>query len=678
MNGFILPILTVAVGVLLALGPVLAWTGSEGSGTAIGSKIGGWGTLVCCGIGACATLLHLATGAVPVFLAVPLGLASQSTILVLDSVSDLFLLVVLLTGAAAAAASLDDHGHPPATAPAFPVFVAGMVLTLVAGDAFAAVAGFELMSLASFILVLTNHRDVGVRAAGLLYFGMASISAICLIAAFALLAVEGASFAAIRAHPPEAWRAVAVLVLVLVGTGSKAGLAPLHIWLPPAHSAAPGHVSALMSGAMTKVAIYLLVRILFDLCGPAQPIWWFLPLLAMGVASALLGALRANLETDIKAVLACSTIENIGLVTIGLAVAMAARAADLSALAGLALGAALLHVLVHGLFKSLLFLGAGAVQHGAGSRQLTRLGGVIQRMPITGCGMLLGAFCLAGLPPSAGFASEWALFQAVFGAVRIGGLGLQILICVLAAILALVTALAASAAIRLVGVALLGRPRTPRAAAAEEAGPPTRWAILFLGTLVVLTGLFPGLALHLAEPALHLLANTTMADRAGAFGIVPTAELPGYAPLAVALLLGVAAIVIAVVLRARAVMGHRTGPAWDCGFGAPPAWLPFGDPLTQYGGGSFAQPLRRILGGVLLGARAQVDMPEPGDTRPAVFTEQAQDPVEAYLFAPIGRLRGHLSALTDRMHFLTVRQTLTVIVTVLIAFLGIVALVEQL
>lgn len=652
---------------LLALG---------GASAFVGRRMAAWGSLGLCGVGMILALAYLLTGAPPSSLSVPFGLASQPSALALDGVSGLFLLLLMLTGIAASAAALDDHAT--ATAPAFPVFLGGMMLTLLAADAFALLAGFELMSLASFALVVTNHREPTVRAAGLLYLGMAAVSALCLIAALILLGVNGASFAAMRARPPEGLRAAMVLVLVLIGAGAKAGLAPLHVWLPPAHAAAPGHVSAMMSGAMTKMALYVLIRLLFDLSGPAQPIWWALPLLAMGLASAVLGALRANVETDVKSILACSTIENVGLVTVGLGLAMAARAADLSALAGLALGAALLHAFGHGLFKTALFLGAGAIQHATATRQLQRLGGLVSRMPITSACVMLGAASLAGLPPSAGFASEWMLLQSVLGAVRLGGLGLQIMVCVLAAGLVLAMALAASAAVRLVGVALLGRPRTQAAASAHEAGIPTRWGLLFATSLVALTGLFPGAVLGLAAPALRLLANTSMSGRAGALLITPAAQAQGYAPVGILVLLIMAALTIAAFLRARAVGGHRTGPAWDCGFGAPPAWLPYGDPLTQYAGGSFAQPLRRILGGPILAATATLDMPKPGETRPATYTETASDPADTLLFRPAAHLRARLSSFADRMQFLTVRQILTVMFAVLIGFLAFVALVEQL
>ncbi len=677
MSGTALPLLAAIAALLLALGPVTAVTGS---------RIAGWGVLVLCCLGALIDLGFLIGGARPQSLTLAIGLPGLDSVLALDGIAAFFALLLFLVGAAAGAASLERaagaaslerHGPLSATAPALPVFVGAMVVTLLAADAFSLVAGFELMSLASFALVLSDHRQASVRVAGLLYVGMAAISGVCLIAGLAALSRYGIGFAAMRAHPPEGLRAVLVLVAVLIGAGSKAGLAPLHVWLPPAHAAAPSHVSALMSGAMTKVAIYVLVRVLFDLSGPAQPLWWGLPLLAMGIASAVLGALRANLETDIKAILACSTVENVGLVAIGLGLGLAARAADISALASLAIGAALLHAMAHGLFKSLLFLAAGAVQHGAGSRQLKNLGGLIRRMPYAAGALLLGAACLAGLPPGAGFAGEWMLFQSMIAAVRLGGLGLQIVVCILAAALALATALAAAAAVRLVGIVLLGRPRTEAAAQAHDAAPPLRWAMLGLGIVVVLIGLVPAGVLGLAGPALRMLGNTDMAGRAGWTGIAAQENAAGYAPLEIAALLVLAALLVAAVLRARAVAGHRTGPAWDSGFGAAPAWLANGDPLTQYGGASFSQPLRRVLGPALLGATETVDMPEPGDIRPARFSATTLDPAERWLFAPVARLRQHLSGVADLLQFLTVRQSLAVIFTALVAFLGLIALLEQ-
>ena len=666
---------SLVVAALLGLGAA-----SAAAPRRLAARLAALGSLALCGPGFLLALAGLRAGGGADTLTVPLGPPGLHMTLASDGLSGFFLLLLMAAGLAASAAALDAHGDADATAPFFPVFLGAMALTLLAGDAFSLVLGFELMSLASFALVLTRHEDAAVREAALLYIGMAALGAACLIPALALLA-GGAGFdlrfAAIRAHPPEGFRATAVLVLALAGAGSKAGLAPLHVWLPPAHAAAPSHISALMSGAMTKVALYVLVRVLFDLCGPAQPGWWGVPLLVLGAGGAVLGGLRANMEGDIKALLACSTVENIGLIVVGLGLALAARGADLATLAALALAGAMLHAMAHGLFKSLLFLGAGAVQHGAGSRQLVRLGGLIHRMPVTTACVLVGAASLAALPPSSGFAGEWTLFQAVLGGPRIGGLGVQTLVCVVAALMALAAALGAAAAVRLVGVAFLGRPRSPRASAAVEAGPPARAAMIGLAVASGLVGLFPGAVLWLAGPALRRLTAAGMEDRAGLLAVAPQADLPGYSAVGIALVFGVSAGLVLWLVRARTVSGHRTGPAWDCGFGAPPPWLPFGDPLTQYGGASFAQPLRRALGPALLRASETVDMPAPGETRPAHVRTEISDPAAWWVFRPVAGLRAVLSDFADGMQFLTIRRTLALMFAALILFLVAVALMEQ-
>jgi len=624
--------------------------------------------------------LLLAPGAAT--MSVPIGLPGMSMHLAVDSLSAIFLLLLFVTASAAAIFALDAHGDEETRAlPFFPVFIGAMALSLLAADSFSLLFGFELMSLSSWAMVLYRHTEETSRDAGLLYLGMAAFSAACLIPAFGLLSTGLSGdidlrFAALRALPPEGWRAVFVLVLVVLGAGAKAGLVPLHVWLPLAHPAAPSHVSALMSGAMTKVALYVIIRVLFDLCGPAQPLWWGFPLLVMGAASAVLGALRANMESDLKSVLAASTVENVGFIAIGIGLALIARGADLSSLAALALAGALLHALTHGVFKTLLFLGAGAAQHGGGSRVLQRLGGLVHRMPITTLCMIVGCVGLAALPPGPGFASEWLLFQAVLAAPRIGGLGLQTMMAVLAALMALAAALGAAAAVRLLGVAFLGRPRTPRVAAAEEARAPARWAMLGLAGLCGVLGLFPGLALGLIEPALRLLVRADLSRQIGPLTVQPAADMPGYGAPMIAALLLVAGGAAFLAIRRWAVPGHRRGPAWACGFAAPPAWLPFGDPVTQYGGASFAQPLRRALGTALLAARERVDMPRPGETRPARFSVTARDPADAFLSAPIGWTREKLVDIADSMQFLTIRRLLSVMFVVLVLFLAVVAGIE--
>jgi formate hydrogenlyase subunit 3/multisubunit Na+/H+ antiporter MnhD subunit len=632
-----------------------------------------------CGTGALASLADLLAGDGPAAFALPLGLPGGTAVLALDPLSGLFLLLLFACATAAAVYALNAHeAEDSRSLPFFPPFIAAMALTLLAGDGYTLLFGFELMSLASWAMVLARHEETASRDAAQLYLGMALFSAACLIPAFALLASTSAGFdlrfAAIRAAiPPEGWRATAIFLLVLLGAGAKAGLAPLHVWLPYAHSAAPSHVSALMSGAMTKVALYVLIRLVFDLAGPAQPLWWSVPVLAAGVASAVLGGLRANVEADLKTVLAASTIENVGLIAIGIGVALVARAADLPGLAALALGAALLHALNHGLYKTLLFLGAGAAQHGAGSRLLGRLGGLIHAMPITSACVLAGCVGLAALPPGPGFASEWLLLQSLLAAPRVGGIALQTIIVITAAGVAMAAALAASAVVRLVGVAFLGRPRTPRAAAATEPGPCARGAMIGLAGAVAASGLLPGVVLHVADPALRNLTGAGIEDRAGLLGIAPATGAFGYAvPVIVALLaaFGGGAFLI---LRRFGARGVRRGPAWDCGFAAPPPWLPFGDPATQYTDASFAEPLQRTMGRALLAAETETRPAKPGEAAPAGLLASWQDPAVTWLFGPLQHAKDAIARAVDRLQALTIRRTLGLTFAMLVLFLALIA-----
>lgn len=649
-----------------------------------------WGAAVVHGgsLGAAALLVVLAAAALlagdpaAVPLALPVGPPwGGAALLALDGLSAWFLLLLGLSGTAA---SLYAMGAPPGPAralPPYPLFLAAMALTLLAGDAFTLLLGFELMSLASWALVAAEHARAENRRAARLYLTFAALSGACLIPAFGLLAIGtgGAlDFAALRAAPPEGWRATAVLLLALAGAGAKAGLVPLHAWLPLAHPAAPSHVSALMSGAMTKVALYVLARVVLEFCGPAQPSWWGLPLMATGVAAALIGAVRANLEDDAKTLLACSTIENVGFIAIGLGLALAFRGADLGALAALALGAALLHAMNHGIFKTLLFLAAGAVAHAAGSRSLERLGGLVHAMPVTAACALVGALAAASLPPLSGFAGEWLLLQALLAGWRVGEIGFQVGAAAAAAVAAMAAALAAAAMVRLWGLVFLGRPRVPRGAGAREAGRLERWSLLLPAGLTVLLGLFPGAMLVLAEPAIQALLGPAATAPARTGGLVLATGESGaaYPPLAAALLLAVLGGAVLLLVRRRSPLPVNHGPVWNCGFIAPPAHLPFGDPLTQPGGAGIAQPLRRMLGEPLLAARERVDMPEPGEVRAARHRAGFADPSQGLLLRPATALRRHIAARAERVQDWTIRRLLSLGFGTLVALLVLLAWIE--
>ena len=370
--------------------------------------------------------------------------------------------------------------------PAYPLFIAGMNLVLLSDDAFSFLLAWEFMSLTSWLLVMASHREPGTAEAGYVYLVMAAIGGMALLLAFGVLAgVAGDySFDAIRAAGRSQAATAAAILLVLLGAGSKAGLVPFHAWLPLAHPAAPSHVSALMSGAMTKVALYAILRVLFDLTvGPTgkEAGWWpGLILIALGSASTFMGALYALWQSDLKKLLAYSTVENVGIVALGLGLSLVFRATGLGGLAGLALAAALLHALNHALLKGLLFCGAGAVITATGERDLERLGGLIHRLPATAACFLIGAAGLSALPPLNGFVSEWLTFQAILGGTKLPPWELKFAVVVAGAVLALAAALAATVFVRAFGIAFLGRPRSPAAAAAREVERPMRLALYIL------------------------------------------------------------------------------------------------------------------------------------------------------------------------------------------------------
>jgi len=395
-----------AAGALLALAPI----GVAGGRSSVGRWAVYAGALVVCGVACAAALLSL-LGLTPrsADVVLPLGLPWIGARFHLDALAAFFLVVVNLGGAIASLYALGYGRHeaePERVLPFYPVFLAGMNLVVMAGDAFSFLIAWELMSLASWGLVMARHREAGNAYAGYVYLLMASFGALCLLLAFGLLAGQTGAYAfdAMRAHRPTAAVAATVLALAILGAGSKAGLVPLHVWLPLAHPAAPSHVSALMSGVMTKVAVYAFVRIVFDLAGP--PAWWWaVVVLALGGATALIGVLQALMQHDLKRLLAYHTVENIGIIFIGLGLALAFHAAAIPLAAALAMTAALFHVFNHSLFKSLLFFGSGAVLSATGERDMEHLGGLIRGMPQTAFAFLAGCIAISALPPLNGFVS---------------------------------------------------------------------------------------------------------------------------------------------------------------------------------------------------------------------------------------------------------------------------------
>jgi hydrogenase-4 component B len=604
----------------------------------------------------------------------PLGLPWIGAHFRLDALSAFFLVVVNLGSGGASLYGIGYGRHetaPHRVLPFFPAFLAGMNLVVIADDAFTFLLSWEFMSLASWALVMAHHRVADNARAGYIYIVMASAGTLCLLLAFGLLAGPdgGYSFETVRAAHPSALIAALVLVLVLLGAGSKAGIVPLHVWLPLAHPAAPSHVSALMSGVMTKVAVYAFVRVAFDLVGPL-PWGWGTLVLTLGGITAVMGVLYALMQHDLKRLLAYHTVENIGIIYIGLGLALAFRANGMTGAAALALTAALFHVFNHSVFKGLLFFGSGAVLTATGERDMEHLGGLIHRMPQTAFVFLVGCVAISALPPLNGFVSEWLTFQAILLSPDLPQWDLKILVPAVGALLALSAALAAACFVKAFGVTFLGRPRTPAAAAAREVDRFSQATMTLFASICLVAGIFPGFVIDALSPVVGALVGGTMPVQRAIpwLSIVPVAvSRSSYNGLLVFAFIAISAMLAAYAIHRLASHAVRRGPAWDCGFPEP-------SPATQYTASSFAQPIRRVFGTVVFQARETVDMPAPGDLRPARLTVTLRDLIWETLYEPVAGGVAATAEWLNRFQFLTIRRYLSLVFAALIVLLTVVAL----
>jgi hydrogenase-4 component B len=545
----------------------------------------------------------------------PLGLPGLPFHLRLDSLSAFFLMVIAAASAGVSAFAAGYFRQGEGTPPGllcfeYHVFLASMALVVLADDAYSFMVMWETMALSSFFLVIANHRIPEIRRAGYLYLLIAHIGALGILLCFGVLQANTGdyTFANMRAqqHTPF-WASVAFL-LALFGFGAKAGLLPLHVWLPEAHPAAPSPVSALMSGVMLKTAVYGVLRVSFDLLH-VQVWWWGVLLLGLGLVSALFGVVYSAVQVDMKRLLAYSSIENIGLLFAAIGLAVLFSAYGMKPMAALALTAALYHVASHAFFKSLLFLGTGAVLHATGERSLGRLGGLIRYMPWVTWLTLVGALACAGLPPLGGFVSEWLLLQSFLFTPSLPSSFLNMLIPVFAALIALVSALSGYVMVKFFGVVFLGQPREEALARAHDAGAWERLGMLWLVAGCLLLGLLPIQFIALIDPVTQQLVSaglgTTVA--AGGWLLIPvTLERASYGP--VIFLLGVAAGSVLAWLLVRALYHGRSrrAPAWDCGF-------PWQTARMQDTAEGFGQPIRQIFEPFFRMVR---ELPTPFDAQP--------------------------------------------------------------
>lgn len=559
-----------------------------------------------------------------------------------DSLSAFFLLVISLPAIAAAIYGLGyldaphagEHDVPDRRGidAALSLFLAAMTVLIVANTVTGFLVAWELMSIVSFFLVLGDGRDAVRRGAAYTYVVMTHIATAFIVFALLALARNAGSlhFDAIAAASASlgTWERDAIFVSAFIGFGTKAGLIPVHVWLPKAHPAAPSHVSALMSGVMVKMAIYGLIRLTLE-WNPDGPQWWGIVLVAIGGASGVLGILYALMERDLKRILAYSTVEHLGILTMGLGAAVLMQSTGHPEVAAFALVATCLHALNHSVFKSLLFLCAGAVQVGTGTRDLERLGGLVRRMPRTTGFVIVGAAAIAALPPLSGFASEWTLFQAFLrGGVASGTAGLATLLAVAAAALALTGALAVACFVRFAGVGFLAQPRTEAARTAHEVPSSMQAGMGLLTAGCLLLGLGAPWVWRLVAPvASSLIGERPSSPFVTTDGLAADRLSGGFAPVALAALLLVAGVVPWGYARLTSGPGRsRVSPPWVCGFRL--------ETRMQYTATAFAKPFRLIFQFLIKPDRAlSLDHPETPYVTTAVHYDENVRPVyDRYIY----------------------------------------------
>lgn len=575
----------------------------------------------------------------------PIGLPDLPFHLRLDALSGFFL---FLLGSAGFGVTVYAMGYfrsmPDAQAGLlalwYHLFLAGMALVLLADDAYAFMVAWEVMALASYFLVTTDHKIPEIRRAGFLYLLIAHVGAVSLLLCFGVLqGGEGAyTFDYMRlAEMTPFWASVAFL-LALFGFGAKAGLVPLHVWLPEAHPAAPSPVSALMSGVMLKTAIYGLLRVTFDLLN-IQIGWWGTLALALGLLTALYGVIFAAVQSDMKRLLAWSSIENIGIIVAAFGLTLIFYTDGKGTLAALSMTALLYHALNHAFFKSLLFIGTGSVLHATHERRMGHLGGLMRFMPWTAWLTLVGALAIAGLPPLNGFISEWLLLQAFLLTPGLSQSYLNMIIPVAAAVVALAAALAAYVMVKFFGIIFLGQPRDPALNQAHEASWPERLGMLWLAAGCVLLGLLPVQVTSALAPVVRLLTGQTLVNDGNWLILAPvSAERASYAPLIFFAVVGVVLLLTFVWVRKVYHGRIRRSDPWDCGF-------PEQDARMQDTAEGFGQPIRQIFEAFM---RVERERPDPFDRQPR-YTSASLDQIWFLVYQPIARVAAWLSDQVGRL-----------------------------
>lgn len=578
----------------------------------------------------------------------PIGLPQLQFHLRVDQLSSFFLLIL---GIAALGISLFSAGYfrnGAGTAPGllcleFHFFLASMALVLIADDAYAFMVAWESMALSSYFLVTANHRIPKIRAAGFLYLLIAHVGAIAVLLSFGILQANTGdyTFANMRLQQISPFWASVAFLLAVFGFGAKAGILPLHVWLPEAHPAAPSPVSALMSGVMIKMAVYGLLRVCFDLLH-IQIWWWGVLLLSLGLSTALFGVIFATVQTDMKRLLAYSSIENVGLLFAAMGLALLFRSYGMNALAALALTACLYHVAAHAFFKSLLFLTTGSVLHATGERNLGKLGGLIRFMPWVAWLALIGILASSGLPPFSGFVSEWLLLQSFLFTPGLPQSFLNMLIPIAAASIALTAALAGYAMVKFFGVVFLGQPREEKLKEAHDAGLLEKLGMLWLAFSCLVLGLAPNSVIHFINPVTEKLVGRGLAKSSGANGwwlLTPTSlERASYSPLYFLLGVVITSALVFIVVRVFYHGRMRRSAAWAGGH----LWQ---NARMQDTAEGYGQPIRQIFESFFDMER---DLPKPEDTSPE-YKVVVSDRFWKGMYLPIARATEFISAQVGRL-----------------------------
>lgn len=622
-------------------------------------------------LGALAGLLLGAAGLAGVFaepstLVLPVGLPGLPFHLRLDRLSGYFLFVLGVVSAGIGAFSAGYFRKGEGTAPGlicfeYHVCVASIALVLIADDAYAFMVAWETLTLSATFLVMTNHRIGEIRRAAYLYFLISHVGALALLLCFGILQARTGdyTFANMRAQSPDAFWASLAFLFALTGFGAKAGVFPLHVWLPEAHPAAPSPVSALLSGFVLKVGLYGMLRIVFDLLH-VQIAWWGVLLLVFGVGTTLLGVVFSTIQVDMKRLLAYSSIDNVGLMIAALGLAVLFRACGMPLLSALALTAMLYQIAAHASFKSLLFLGTGAVLHATGERNLGRLGGLIRFMPWTAWAVLAGAAASAGLPPLSGFVAEWLLLQSFLFAPGLPNSVLAMTVPIVAALVAMSAALASYTMVKFFGIVFLGQPREAKLARARDANAWERLAFGWFALAGVLLGLMPVQFVKVLDPVTRALVGSGVAanDHGWLLFAPVSAARASYMP-AVFMLFFVACCALAWVLVRRFYHGRlRRAAPWSCGF-------PFTTARMQDTAEGFGQPIREIFAPLL---RVDRQLPSPHDTRP-VYRVSVTDRTWSVLYERIAALTQRAAQWAGRLQTGKIAVYLTYSFAVLILLL---------